>query len=157
MKNQERVWKAEQADASEKRKMMELQREIQNERDREELKKIGQSSGVLASSGNNMKLEWMYKGQALNREDYLTGRAIDKHFEQEDVKEKETTMPGLTVHKNHVEHECIPFSIRNLKNADLVSFSLGFVKIKFPLTSILFFYFSQWNKLIYNEKLWKIH
>lgn len=122
MKNQERVWKAEQADAAEKRKMLELQMEIRNERDREELKKIGQASGVLRSAGNDMKLEWMYKGQALNREDYLTGRAIDKQFEQEVVKEKESAMSGITVHKNHVEHECIPFSIRNLKIAEMVSF-----------------------------------
>lgn len=167
MKNQERVWKAEQADAAEKRKVFELQREIQNERDREELKRIGQSSGVLRSGGDDKKLEWMYKGQSLNREDYLTGRAVDKHFEQEDSKEKETAAFGITVPKNHVEHECIPFSIRNFKDAQMVNILLFYKKITY-FAYILFHKIAlqirvlfsrsprQLNKLIYNGKLWKI-
>lgn len=121
MKNQERVWKAEQADAAEKRKMNELQQEIANERNREELKRMGQSSGVLQSN-DSKKLEWMYKTADLNREDYLTGRSIDRNFEQQDAQERnaEQGLIGVSVPKNHVEHECIPFSIRAFHGAEAV-------------------------------------
>lgn len=128
MKNQERVWKAEQADAAEKRKLHELQQEIKSERSREELKRIGQTSGILAAD-NDKRLEWMYKGpeNLLNREEYLTGRAVDKHFEKQNEaerqKEKEKSLVGVTVPKNHVEHECIPFSIRSFRGAPAVNFT----------------------------------
>lgn len=122
MKNQERVWKAEQADAAEKNKLAELQREISDERDREELKRVGQMSGVLSAPDSNKKLEWMYKssGDLLNREEYLLGRAIDKNFERVEAEEKEALV-GVQVNKNHVEHECIPFSIRSYHGIQMVS------------------------------------
>lgn len=122
MKNQERVWKAEQADAAEKRKLLELQQEIQNERNREELKRIGQSSGILAPD-NDKKLEWMYKGpeSSVNREDYLLGKQIDRKFEKHAAEEKEKALIGVSVPKNHVEHECIPFSIRAFRGAPQVN------------------------------------
>lgn len=121
MKNQERVWKAEQADAAEKRKMNELQQEIAHERNREELKRMGQSSGVLQSN-DSKKLEWMYKTADLNREDYLTGRSIDRNFEKQDAQERksEQGLIGISAPKNHVEHECIPFSIRSFHGAEAV-------------------------------------
>lgn len=132
MKNQERVWKAEQADAAEKRKLKELQDEIKSERSREELKRIGQASGTLAAD-NDKRLEWMYKGteNLLNREDYLTGRAIDKQFEQQDEKERknEKALAGVTVPINHVEHECIPFSIRSFRGAPTVRFIWPIVRL----------------------------
>lgn len=125
LKNQKRVYEAEQANAAEKRKLAELQREIQNERNFEEMKKFGQNSGVLAAD-DSKRLEWMYKGaeNALNREEYLTGRNIDKHFEQQDKIEREkevSAMIGVSVPKNHVEHECIPFSIRAFSGAPKVT------------------------------------
>lgn len=122
MKNQERVWKAEQANAAEKRKLQELQQEISNERNREELKRIGQKSGALAPD-HDKRLEWMYKGpeSSLNRDEYLLGRTVDKHFEQQVAAEKEKNLIGVTVPKNHVEHECLPFSIRAFKGAPEVS------------------------------------
>lgn len=121
IKNQERVWRAEQADAAEKRKLAELQKEISDERSREELKRIGQTSGVLAAT-DEKKLEWMYKGsqELLNREEYLLGRQVDRTFEKADAAEKEQ-MVGMTVPKNHVEHECIPFSIRSYHGQKVVS------------------------------------
>lgn len=62
MKNQERVWKAEQAKQEEQRKLDDLRKEINEERDREELRRIGENSGVLGSGGGGeAKLEWMYK------------------------------------------------------------------------------------------------
>lgn len=125
LKNQKRVYEAEQANAAEKKKLRELQQEIQNERNLEDLKRIGQTSGVL-STDNNKRLEWMYKGSenTLNREEYLTGRSIDKHFEEQDAVERENeraALVGVSVPKNHVEHECIPFSIRAFKSAPVVS------------------------------------
>lgn len=64
MKNQERVWKAEQAKQEEQRKLDDLRKEINEERDREELRRIGENSGVLGNSnGGEAKLEWMYKSK----------------------------------------------------------------------------------------------
>ncbi|XP_053673110.1 pre-mRNA-splicing factor CWC25 homolog [Anopheles nili] len=120
MKNQERVWKAEQQEAAEKRRLNELRREIDEERSREELKHMGQKSGVLPSDdGDDKKLEWMYRGpsQLVNREEYLLGRTVDKTFEELDAQEKASTSTfGVAQPKNHVEHECIPFSIRQHKD-----------------------------------------
>nr|XP_029714858.1 pre-mRNA-splicing factor CWC25 homolog [Aedes albopictus] len=117
-KNQERVWKAEQADAAEKRKLAELQHEINEERNREELKSIAKKSGLIADNDGDRKLEWMYKGPQVNREEYLLGRTVDKNFEQLDAQEKAGTSVGISQPKNHVEHECIPFSIRQYKGLE---------------------------------------
>ncbi|XP_053666385.1 pre-mRNA-splicing factor CWC25 homolog [Anopheles marshallii] len=119
MKNQERVWKAEQQEAAEKRRLNELRREIDEERNREELKSIGQKSGILPTDDSDKKLEWMYRGpsQLVNREEYLLGRTIDKTFEELDAQEKASNSTfGVAQPKNHVEHECIPFSIRQHKD-----------------------------------------
>uniref|UniRef100_A0A182LZZ6 CBF1-interacting co-repressor CIR N-terminal domain-containing protein n=1 Tax=Anopheles culicifacies TaxID=139723 RepID=A0A182LZZ6_9DIPT len=119
MKNQERVWKAEQQEAAEKRRLNELRREIDEERNREELKNIGQKSGILPNDDGDKKLEWMYRGpsQLVNREEYLLGRTIDKTFEDLDAQEKASNSTfGVAQPKNHVEHECIPFSIRQHKD-----------------------------------------
>ncbi|XP_053695470.1 pre-mRNA-splicing factor CWC25 homolog [Sabethes cyaneus] len=117
-KNQERVWKAEQADADEKRKLAELQHEIDEERNREELKSMAKKSGLIADTDGDRKLEWMYKGPQVNREEYLLGRTIDKTFEQLDAQEKAGPSVGISQPKNHVEHECIPFSIRQYKGLE---------------------------------------
>ncbi|XP_058815770.1 pre-mRNA-splicing factor CWC25 homolog [Topomyia yanbarensis] len=117
-KNQERVWKAEQADAAEKRKLAELQHEINEERNREELKSIAKKSGLIADTDGDRKLEWMYKGPQVNREEYLLGRTVDKTFEQLDAQEKAGPSVGISQPKNHVEHECIPFSIRQYKGLE---------------------------------------
>lgn len=116
------MYEAEQADAAERRKLHELQREIEHERNFEELKRIGQNSGVLATD-DSKRLEWMYKGSenSLNREEYLTGRSVDKHFEDQEKIERQKDLVGVTVPKNHVEHECIPFSIRAYSGAPTVN------------------------------------
>lgn len=121
------MWKAEQNEAAEKQKLAELQREITEERGREELRRIGQASGVLGGGkDDNHKLEWMYRGpkENLNREDYLLGRTVDKTFEQFAEEERATEKQehlGVSVPKNHVEYECVPFSIRAYKDADPTS------------------------------------
>lgn len=60
MKNQERVWKAEQQKAEEDRKMAELQRELKEEREREVLRRTAEDSGAISKRGEE-KLDWMYK------------------------------------------------------------------------------------------------
>lgn len=57
MKNQERVWKAEQAAAEEKKRIIELQREREVEKDRTELNNmIKKSTGTTEDN----RLHWMY-------------------------------------------------------------------------------------------------
>lgn len=133
--------------------MLELQKEIADERNREDLKRIGESSGVLRS-GDNKKMEWMYKADKLNREEYLTGRAIDKHFENSAKLEAEKNLIGVSVPKNHVEHECIPFSIRAFHGAEEVRCAKPIIAF-YDLIHIDVFSFKsnrQLNKWIYNEK-----
>ncbi|EDW54037.1 pre-mRNA-splicing factor CWC25 homolog [Drosophila sechellia] len=123
MKNQERVWKAEEQAKMEERKLQDLRKEINEERDREELRRLGESSGVLSNNGGaagEAKLEWMYKNstELINREEYLLGRKIDKSFEtlQAEESRKEQNTVGLKQTINHVEHDCVPFSIRTYRN-----------------------------------------
>ncbi|XP_037710721.1 pre-mRNA-splicing factor CWC25 homolog [Drosophila subpulchrella] len=123
MKNQERVWKAEEQAKMEERKLEDLRKEINEERDREELRRLGERSGVLGNSGGaagEAKLEWMYKNstELINREEYLLGRKIDKSFEtlQAEEHRQEQNTVGLKQSINHVEHDCVPFSIRTYRN-----------------------------------------
>lgn len=71
---------------------------------------------------SSSKLEWMYKNNTdlLNREEYLLGRPVDKNFEQLNAEENEykQKLVGITVPKNHVEHECIPFSLRSYRSLE---------------------------------------
>lgn len=53
-KNQERVWKAEQAAAEEKKRILELERERAQERDREELNELSKPKS------KDDRLHWMY-------------------------------------------------------------------------------------------------
>lgn len=111
MKNIEKVWKAEQQQSQEKRKIAELKKEIEMEKDREDMKKYAMEQGVIEKK-DDKKLDWMYKGpnQLINREEYLLGRPIDKSFEQMVQVEKDNELNQAP--RNHVEHECIPPSLR---------------------------------------------
>ncbi|XP_068620820.1 pre-mRNA-splicing factor CWC25 homolog [Battus philenor] len=85
LKNQERVWKAEQAAAEEKKRIMELQRERAEERDREELNKITKRT-TGSSSCNEDRLHWMYDkpDKKIQHEDYLLGKSVDANHDQVD-------------------------------------------------------------------------
>ncbi|KAK0088117.1 hypothetical protein PV325_013113 [Microctonus aethiopoides] len=111
MKNQEKVWKAQQQDSQEKKRIAELKRDIEMERDKEDMTKYAMEQGVIEKT-DNKKLDWMYKGpqQQINREDYLTGKKIDKSFEQMAQAEKDAERNRIP--NNHVEYECIPPSLR---------------------------------------------
>ncbi|XP_014472916.1 PREDICTED: pre-mRNA-splicing factor CWC25 homolog [Dinoponera quadriceps] len=110
MKNMEKVWKAEQQNDQEKRRIAELKREIEMEKDREDMTKYAMEQGVIEKK-DEKKLDWMYKGpnQMVNREEYLLGRPVDKAFEQMVQAEKAELN---RIPKNHVEYECIPPSLR---------------------------------------------
>ncbi|XP_050361900.1 pre-mRNA-splicing factor CWC25 homolog [Nymphalis io] len=84
MKNQERVWKAEQAAAEEKKRIIELERERAQERDREELNALAKQNAHSASESNDNRLRWMYDkpDKKVQDEDYLLGKAIDRNFDQ---------------------------------------------------------------------------
>ncbi|XP_047545283.1 pre-mRNA-splicing factor CWC25 homolog isoform X2 [Vanessa atalanta] len=84
MKNQERVWKAEQAAAEEKKRIIELERERAQERDREELNALAKQNAHSSSESNDNRLRWMYDkpDKKVQDEDYLLGKAIDRNFDQ---------------------------------------------------------------------------
>ncbi|XP_026158168.1 pre-mRNA-splicing factor CWC25 homolog [Mastacembelus armatus] len=80
MKNIERVWKAEQKYEAECKKIEELQKELKEERAREEITKYAEETGALKKKDD--RLDWMYQGPAnqVSRDEYLLGRPIDKQI-----------------------------------------------------------------------------
>lgn len=97
MKNQERVWKAEQQNNEEKKRIAELQKEIAMEKDREELQSLAKEKK------DDKKLDWMYKPHnTVDREQYLLGRSVDKQFE--DLNKAEKAAEQNKPVKNHVDH-----------------------------------------------------
>ncbi|XP_045521784.1 pre-mRNA-splicing factor CWC25 homolog [Pieris brassicae] len=81
MKNQERVWKAEKVAAEEKKRILELQQERAQEKDRQELNELARKN---AANNSDNRLDWMYNkpDKQVQHEEYLLGKAIDKNFEQ---------------------------------------------------------------------------
>lgn len=80
MKNIERVWKAEQKHEAERKKIEELQKELKEERTREEMTRYAEESGAIKKKDD--RLDWMYQGPAgqVSRDEYLLGRPIDKQI-----------------------------------------------------------------------------
>ncbi|XP_076315777.1 uncharacterized protein LOC143228368 [Tachypleus tridentatus] len=91
LRNIERVWKAEQQHEAEQKKIEQLQKELEEERGKEEIQQFAEETGVIKKKQD--RLDWMYQGPAglVNREDYLLGRHIDKTFDmlQQAEEEKE--------------------------------------------------------------------
>ncbi|XP_013133890.1 PREDICTED: pre-mRNA-splicing factor CWC25 homolog [Papilio polytes] len=95
-KNQERVWKAEQAAAQEKKRISELQRERAEERDREQLNEIAKRTAGGGSSPNDNRLHWMYDkpDKKIQQEDYLLGKSIDSNQDRAD-KDAQDVIPAV--------------------------------------------------------------
>lgn len=93
LKNQERVWKAEQAVAEEKKRIQELQRERQEEREKMELNSLVKKN---FSNADDTRLHWMYERpeKTVQNEDYLLGKAIDKSHQTE--KAETDAIPAIT-------------------------------------------------------------
>lgn len=94
MKNQERVWKAEQAAADEKKRIIELQREREVEKDRSELNNmIKKNTGTT----DDNRLHWMYDkpDKKVKEEDFLLGKAIDKDIDHSNKPESDA-IPALS-------------------------------------------------------------
>ncbi|XP_055763429.1 pre-mRNA-splicing factor CWC25 homolog [Salvelinus fontinalis] len=83
MKNIERVWKAEQKHEAEAKKIEELQKELKEERAREDITRFAQQTGALKKKDD--RLDWMYQGPGgqVSRDEYLLGRPIDKQITQQ--------------------------------------------------------------------------
>lgn len=100
LRNIERVWKAEQMRDQEKAKIEQLQKELQEERNKQEMRQYAENKGVVKK--REERLDWMYQGVAglVDREQYLLGRKVDKNFEimkkeEEGVQDKnEDQEPG---------------------------------------------------------------
>lgn len=100
LRNIERVWKAEQMRDQEKAKIEQLQKELQEERNKQEMRQYAENKGVVKK--RQERLDWMYQGVAglVDREQYLLGRKVDKNFEimkkeEEGVQDKnEDQEPG---------------------------------------------------------------
>ncbi|XP_068177542.1 pre-mRNA-splicing factor CWC25 homolog isoform X2 [Antennarius striatus] len=83
MKNIERVWKAEQKYEAERKKIEELQKELKDERNREEMTRYAEETGAIKKRDD--RLDWMYQGPAgqVSRDEYLLGRPIDKQITEQ--------------------------------------------------------------------------
>lgn len=99
----EKVRKAEQQNNQENKRIAELKKEIEMEKDLEDIKMYAIEQGVIEKK-DDKKLDWMYKGpnQMVSREEYLLGRPVDKAFEQLQQTEKDTELNRMP--KNHVEY-----------------------------------------------------
>ncbi|XP_065655199.1 pre-mRNA-splicing factor CWC25 homolog [Hydra vulgaris] len=101
MENLERVWKAEEKKRKEEEQCLQLQQELAEERQREQLQKQAVESGLIKKKTE--KLDWMYSGQqAVNTEEYLLGKKIDKHVEVMKDDDAEKNIIEGNIHKKPI-------------------------------------------------------
>uniref|UniRef100_A0A6P8P6G5 Pre-mRNA-splicing factor CWC25 homolog n=1 Tax=Geotrypetes seraphini TaxID=260995 RepID=A0A6P8P6G5_GEOSA len=95
LRNVEKVWKAEQRHEAERKKIEELQKELRDERTREEMQRYAQEAGTVRKKEE--KLDWMYQGPSnmVDREEYLLGRPVDK-FVLDKMEDKDTGLSADT-------------------------------------------------------------
>ncbi|XP_053309893.1 pre-mRNA-splicing factor CWC25 homolog [Spea bombifrons] len=97
LRNVEKVWKAEQKHEAEQKKIEELQKELRDERAREEMQRYAEETGAVKK--RDEKLDWMYQGPGgmVNREEYLLGRPVDKFIldKMQDPESGPSTETGL--------------------------------------------------------------
>ncbi|KAM8947084.1 pre-mRNA-splicing factor CWC25 homolog [Pelodytes ibericus] len=97
LRNVEKVWKAEQRHEAEQKKIEELQKELREERAREEMQRYAEDTGAVKKKDE--KLDWMYQGPGgmVNRDEYLLGRPVDKFIldKMQDPESGPSTETGL--------------------------------------------------------------
>mmetsp|Transcript_16946 Transcript_16946/g.16297 ORF Transcript_16946/g.16297 Transcript_16946/m.16297 type:complete len:183 (+) Transcript_16946:228-776(+) len=107
IRNVERVWQAEEKAEDEKKKVVELMKQIAEERQINELRQMQVTAGHVIKVVDNT-LDWMYEGPAAEKvkdkaaEDYLLGKTYQaKEEKTSDLHEiKETKAAGSTfLHK----------------------------------------------------------
>jgi len=144
MKNMEKVRKAEQQNVQENKRIAELKKEIEMEKDLEDIKKYAIEQGVIEKK-DDKKLDWMYKGpnQAINREEYLLGRPVDKAFEQMQQAEKDVELNRMP--KNHVEYGKYTLNL-------LTIMSLKVIKLKSRNIRIHLCFYNLLDRTLYDNK-----
>ena len=97
LRNQEKVWKAEQSDLLEKKRVQEIRKQYEDERKIQELKSI--RDAAHPELRRQERLDWMYEGFAAHaqqsNEEFLLGKPVE---EKETPKEEEKK-PGRLLEK----------------------------------------------------------
>ncbi|CAB3993304.1 Hypothetical predicted protein [Paramuricea clavata] len=100
--NIEKVWKAEQKAEAETKKIEQLRRELDEERQREEMQRYAVDQGIAKKKSD--RLEWMYSApghSGVNHEEYLLGKSIDKAVDPLAANdEKNAEAPGASFMDN---------------------------------------------------------
>ncbi|XP_065353680.1 pre-mRNA-splicing factor CWC25 homolog [Cloeon dipterum] len=138
MKNMEKVWKAEQRQEAEKKKIKELQRELREERAREEITKYAEDQGVIEKKDGS-KLDWMYQGpgKQIDREQYLLGKAIDKPLEEQLLTDKPSSTSIVdSTSRMHPEYDGIPTNILKTLGGGTGQVDMARKMMEDPLSSI---------------------
>jgi hypothetical protein len=105
--NQEAVWKAEQAQAEEQRKLEEWKTKREEERQIMELRQLQRESGQGGGEGASKqqeRVDFLYDVPATRKEEYLLGKPVEIAPEESDVKKVEH-LPGsnfLAVGQNNL-------------------------------------------------------
>eukprot|EP00029_Vermamoeba_vermiformis_P008026 TRINITY_DN3641_c0_g1_i2.p3 TRINITY_DN3641_c0_g1~~TRINITY_DN3641_c0_g1_i2.p3 ORF type:complete len:173 (+),score=52.47 TRINITY_DN3641_c0_g1_i2:392-910(+) len=91
LRNQEKVWLAEQREQDEKKRIAQLQKELQEQRQIEELKKLhGDAVSGATTTRRQEKLDWMYSepiSAGPSTEDYMTGTKFKEGTEEDPTKQ----------------------------------------------------------------------
>jgi len=103
IKHMEKVWKAEQRDTDEKKKMELLKRELAEEQRRFELRQMAE---VATGKPVIEKVDWMYavkKGPST--EEYLTGTAVRQQEEERELEQLAKKPGALWLHQTNPQQD----------------------------------------------------
>jgi len=94
-KHIEKVWKAEQAHAQEEKRLQELRKQLERERELQTLSQI--KDDYSSGPKKTQRLDWMYEQpmqKQTDSEEYMMGKPIEEEKTKEDLK-----TPGLFQNK----------------------------------------------------------
>uniref|UniRef100_A0A6U5MLP7 CBF1-interacting co-repressor CIR N-terminal domain-containing protein n=1 Tax=Calcidiscus leptoporus TaxID=127549 RepID=A0A6U5MLP7_9EUKA len=90
VRNVEKVWAAEEKEKEEQRKLEAYRKDIEEERQKAELRQLQEETGRVAKSN---RVDWLYETPAPDAKDYLLGKPVELNPEDSDVKKVEH-LPG---------------------------------------------------------------